>query len=168
MFTRRVRFLILTSLVGMLAALPVATLAHSVTPEEQTLTIHDARTGTGPCGFAVQRDVEGTVAVTPSIDDAGNLTLAIEPVDLRGTLVNPANGKSVDLRWITQNGKAGFGADGSTTEVALALTGHFVRGYDAARTDLQMDLPADDAEVLAFEAGVRSTDPWTHICGLLA
>ena len=168
MVTRRVRALILGSLVCMLATVPVATQANAVTPEAQTLTIRDSRTGTGPCGFAIQRDIEGTVAVTPSIDEAGNLMLALAPVDLHGTLANPANGKSVDLRWIRQNGKAGFGADGSTTEVALALTGHFVRGYDDARTDLGMDLPADSAEVLAFEAGVRAEDPWTHICGLLA
>ena len=168
MVSRRVRSLILGSLVCVLAALPVATLANSVTQEAQTITIRDSRTGTGPCGFAVQRDIEGTVAVTPSVDDEGNLMLALAPVDLHGTLVNPANGKSVDLRWIRQNGKAGFGADGSTTEVALALTGHFFRGYDGARTDLGMDLPADSAEILAFEAGVRAEDPWTHICGLLA
>jgi hypothetical protein len=168
MVTRRVRSLILGSLVCVLAALPVATLAHSVTQEEQVITIRDSRTGTGPCGFAIQRDIEGTVAVTPSIDDAGNLMLALAPVDLHGTLANPANGKSVDLRWIRQNGKAHFEADGETTAVGLALTGHFVRGYDNARTDLGMDLPADSAEILAFEAGGRAKDPWTHICGLLA
>jgi hypothetical protein len=150
-----------------LAAPPAATLANSVA-QEQSITIHDSRTGTGPCGFTIQRDVKGTVTVTPSIDDAGNLMLAIEPVDLRGTLVNPANGKSVDLRWIRQNGKAHFVADGETTAVGLALTGHFFRGYDNARADLGMDLPADSAEVLAFETGGRSADPWTHICGLLA
>ena len=168
MLTRRVRSLILGSLVCLLAAVPVVTLANPVTQEEQTIAIHDSRTGTGPCGFAIQRDIEGTVAVTPSIDDAGNLMLALAPVDLHGTLANPANGKSVDLRWIKQNGKTHVEADGSTMEVGLALTAHFARGYDDASTALGMDLPADSAEVLAFEAGVRAEDPWTHICGLLA
>jgi hypothetical protein len=168
MVTRRVRSLILGSLVCVLAAVPVATLAHAVTQEEQTITIQDSRTGTGPCGFAIQRDIEGTVAVTPSIDEAGTLMLALAPVDLHGTLANPANGKSVDLRWIRQNGKTHVEADGATMAVGLALTAHFARGYDNASTALGMDLPADNAEVLAFEAGVRAEDPWTHICGLLA
>jgi hypothetical protein len=168
MLSRHVRSLILASLVCVLAAVPVATLADPVMQEEQTLTIRDSRSGTGPCGFAVQRDIAGTVAVTPSIDDAGNLMLAIEPVDMHGILANPVNGKTVDLRWIRQNGKARVEADGSTMAVGLALTGYFFRGYDDARIDLAMDLPADNAEVVAFEAGVHSEDPWTHICGLLA
>lgn len=168
MVSRRVRSLILGSLVCVLAAVPVTTVANPVTQEEQTIAIHDSRTGTGPCGFAIQRDIAGTVAVTPSIDDAGNLMLALAPVDLHGILANPANGKSVDLRWIRQNGKTHVEADGSTMAVGLALTGYFVRGYDDARTDLEMDLPADSAEILAFEAGGRAEDPWTHICGLLA
>src|SRR5687767_12701879 len=104
MVTRRVRSLILGSLACVLAAVPVATLASSVTGEAQTLAIQDSRTGTGPCGFAIQRDIAGTVAVTPSIDAAGTLMLALAPVDLHGTLANPANGKSVDLHWIRQNG----------------------------------------------------------------
>lgn len=168
MFVQRSRRLLLACLMCVLAAPPLATLAISVPQEGQLLTIEDSRTGTGPCGFAVQRDIEGTVAVTPRIDDAGNLMLAIAPVTLHGTLTNPANGTAVEVRWIRQNGTTHVAADGATMEVGLALTGHFVRGYDDARADLGMDLPADSAELLVFEAGVRSEDPWTHICGLLA
>jgi hypothetical protein len=147
--------------------MPVATLADSVVPEGQTITIHDSRTGTGPCGFAVEREILGTMIVTPSIDDAGNLMLAFTPADLHGSLVNPANGKSVALRWIKPNGASLFTADSKTTAVGLALTGHFAGGYETSRTGLQMTMPADSAEVLKFEAGVASEDPWTHICGLL-
>jgi hypothetical protein len=168
MFTRRSRTLLLVSLTCVLATLPATTFADPVAQDEQTITIHDSRIGTGPCGFAIQREVKGTVAVTPNIDDAGNLMLAIEPVDLRGIVANPTNGKSVELHWIRQNGKSHFVADGETTVVGFALTGHFFRGYDNARADLEMTLPADNAEVVTFEAGVRSEDPWAHICGLLA
>jgi hypothetical protein len=169
MFALRSRVLLLVaSFACMVADLPGIAFADPAARDEQTLTIQDSRLGTGPCGFAIQRDIEGTVAITPSVDDAGNLMLTIAPVDLWGSLTNPANGKSVDLNWIRQNGKAHFGADGSSTEVALALTGHFFRGYDNARSDLAMALPADTAEMIAFETGARSEDPWTHICGLLA
>jgi hypothetical protein len=134
----------------------------------QTITIHDERTGDGPCGFMVERTLDGTVALVPSIDATGNLVLAIEPVTLHGTLSNPATGKSVELRWVRSNGVVDFGYDGTTTTVALALDGHFFRGYDGGRTDLTMTLPVDGAERLAFEAGERSADPWSHVCGFLA
>lgn len=166
--TQCIRFLLLAGFVCGVAALPISALADTTEQVEQTITIQDSRLGTGPCGFAVQRDIEGTVSVTPGIDDVGNLVIMIAPVDLSGTLGNPANGKSVDLRWIKQNGKAQFAADGSTTAVSMSLTGHFLRGYDSARTDLELALPADSAEVITFEAGAVSNDPWTHICGLLA
>jgi hypothetical protein len=104
------------------------TVAAQVAPATQTITIHDTRSGDGPCGFLVERTIEGTVAVVPSIDAAGNLVLAIEPVTLHGTLSNPATGKSVDLRWIRPNGVLGFGQDGGTMTVAWLLDGHFFRG----------------------------------------
>ena len=143
------------------------TVAAQVAPATQTITIHDARSGDGPCGFLVERTLDGTVAVIPSIDAAGNLVLAIEPVTLHGTLSNPATGKSVDLRWIRPNGVLGFGQDGGTMTVAWLLDGHFFRGKDNGRTDLTMSLPVDGAERVAFEPGQQSSDPWTHVCGLL-
>jgi hypothetical protein len=143
------------------------TVAAQVAPATQTITIHDTRSGDGPCGFLVERTLDGTVAVVPSIDAAGNLVLAIEPVTLHGTLSNPATGKSVELRWVRSNDVVDFGYDAETTTVAWALEGHFFRGYPGGRTDLTMSLPVDGAERLAFESGQRSSDPWTHVCGLL-
>jgi hypothetical protein len=134
----------------------------------QTITIHDTRSGDGPCGFLVERTLDGTVTLVPNIDAAGNLVLAIEPVTLHGTLSNPATGTSVELRWVRSNGVVDFGYDGTTTTIALALDGHFFRGYDGGRTDLTMTLPVNGAERLAFEAGQRSADPWSHVCGFLA
>ncbi len=162
-----VRALTLLALLGLLAALPTAVAAQDA-PTTQTITIHDARAGDGPCGFTVERTITGTVALVPSIDEAGNLVLAIEPVKLYGTLTNPATGKSVELRWIRPNGVIGFGQDGGTMTVSMALDGHFFRGYDSGRTNLTMTLPVDGAERLAFEPGQRASDPWSHVCGLLA
>ena len=149
------------------ATMPIAVDAEAASAP-QTITIHDERSGDGPCGFLVERTLDGTVALVPSIDATGNLVLAIEPVTLYGTLTNPATGKSVALRWVRSNGVVDFGSDGTTTTVALALDGHFFRGYPGGRTDLTMTLPVDGAERLAFEAGQRSADPWSHVCGLLA
>lgn len=161
------RALALVALTGLLATLPLTAVAQEA-PVAQTMTIHDVRSGNGPCGFPVERTIAGTIEIVPSIDSAGNLVLAVEPVTLHGTLSNPASGKSVELRWIRPNGVLGFGHDGRTTTVTWLLDGHFFRGYDNARTDLTMTLPVDGAEQVAFEPGQRSTDPWTHVCGLLA
>jgi hypothetical protein len=149
------------------ATMPIAVDAEAASAP-QTITIHDERSGDGPCGFLVERTLDGTVALVPSIDVAGNLILLIEPVTLHGTLSNPATGKAVELRWVRSNGVVDFGYDGTTTTVALALDGHFFRGYDGGRTDLTMMLPVDGAERLVFEVGQRSADPWSHVCGLLA
>lgn len=161
------RYLLLAGLVALSAAVPVA-----AAPEDaatQTINVEDSRTGTGPCGFAVQRDMWGTIKITPTVDDAGNLVMSVARVSLRGALSNPANGKSVDLRWVDQNGVMGFAVDGSTTSVAIALTGTFLRGYDdIGDTALSMDLPADGVETLTFAVGEPSGDPWAHVCGLLA
>jgi len=132
------------ALTALLAAHPIA-VAAAEAPTAQTITIHDARSGDGPCGFVVERTIDGTVALIPSIDAAGNLVLEIEPVTLHGTLTNPATGKSVDLRWVQSNGVTGFGQDSGTMTVTWALDGHFLRGYDRGRTDLTMALPVDGA-----------------------
>jgi hypothetical protein len=166
-FTTVVRSAFIVALFGIGAILPAAVKAEEA-PAAQTIMIRDTRSGDGPCGFAVERTIEGTVALVPSIDAAGDLVLAIEPVNLHGTLTNPATGKSVELRWIQPNGAIDFGRDGKTTTVALLLDGHFFRGYDIGRTDLTMSLPADGAEHVTFEPGKRYSDPWTHVCGLLA
>jgi hypothetical protein len=159
--------LALLAATGLLATVPITTAAPEA-PATQTITIHDQRAGDGPCGFLVERTLDGTVALVPTIDVAGNLVLAIEPVMLHGTLTNPATGKSVELRWVSSNGMVDFGHDDETTTVAWALDGHFFRGYPGGRTDLTMTLPLDGAERLAFESGQRSADPWSHVCGLLA
>lgn len=165
----RSRSLLLAGLMCALTALPVAALADPDGQEPQTLAVDDSRTGDGPCGFAVRQDIEGTIPVTTSLDGTGHLVLVIEAADLQGKLTNPANGKSIELRWVTQNGKAGFNMDGPTTTMAVALTGYFLRGYaDISRGDLPMDLPADGAELAAFEAGAHSADPWAQVCGQLA
>jgi len=149
------------------ATIPIAVEAEDASAP-QTITIHDERAGDGPCGFLVERTLDGTVALVPSIDATGNLVLAIEPATLHGTLTNPATGKTVALRWVRSNGVVDFGYDGTTATVALALDGHFFRGRDGERTDLTMTLPLNGAERLAFEPGQRSADPWSHVCGLLA
>ena len=149
------------------ATMPIAVEAEAASVP-QAITIHDERAGDGPCGFLVERTLDGTVALVTSIDATGNLVLAIEPVTLYGTLINPATGKSVALDWVRSNGVVDFGYDGKTTTIALALDGHFFRGRDGQRTDLAMTLPVDGAERLAFEPGQRSADPWSHVCGLLA
>ena len=149
------------------ATMPIAVDAEAASAP-QTITIHDERAGDGPCGFLVERTLDGTVALVPSIDATGNLVLAIEPITLYGTLINPATGKSVALDWVRSNGVVDFGYDGTTATVALALDGHFFRGRDGERTDLTMTLPLNGAERLAFEPGQRSADPWSHVCGLLA
>lgn len=157
----------LFAVTGMLAMLPISVAAQDA-PAGQMVTIQDVRAGDGPCGFMVERTIEGTVAIVPSIDAGGNLVLAMEPITLRGMLTNPATGKSVELRWIRPNGVIGFGQDGGTTTVAWLLDGYFFRGYDNGRNDLTMTLPVDGADIVAFEPGQRSSDPWTHVCGLLA
>jgi hypothetical protein len=159
--------LALLAATGLLATVPV-TMAAQEAPARQTITIHEERVGDGPCDFLVERTVDGTVALVPSIDAAGNLVLAIAPVTLHGALTNPATGKSVELRWVRSNGMVDFGHDDETTTVAWALDGHFFRGHEGGRTYLTMTLPLDGGERLAFEAGQHSADPWTHACGLLA
>ncbi len=161
------RYLLLVGLVALSTAVPVA--AAQENAATQTINVEDSRTGTGPCGFAVQRDMHGTVKITPTVDDAGNLVMSVDRVSLRGTLSNPANGKSVELRWVDQNGIVGFAVDGSTTSVAIALTGRFLRDYDdMGDAALGMNLPSNGAETLTFAAGEPSRDPWAHVCGLLA
>ena len=63
-----------------------------------------------------------------------------ELMEMLGLRIDP---EPVDLRWIRQNGTTHVEADGLTMAVGLALTGHFFRGYDNARTDLGMDLRYD-------------------------
>jgi len=158
--------LALAVLLGLLATFP-ATAAEEA-PSSQTIAIHDVRSGDGPCDFLVERTIEGTVRLQPSIDSAGNLVLAIEPVTLHGMLSNPATGKSVELHLIQPNGVLGFGHDNGTMMVSMALEGHFFRCYDPGRTSLTMALPADGAERVIYEAGQLAADPWSHVCGLLA
>ena len=160
--------------IGLLSLL-VAPAAHIASAAEspkgedtQIVTVADSRTGDGPCGFAVQRDIAGDVELTPRIDDRGNLVLAVAPINLSGTLTNPATSKSVDINWVRQNGEIRFGTDGKGTTLEIALTGYFFRGYDTARTDLELTLPVDGGYLASFEPGQRSTDPWGHVCALLA
>jgi hypothetical protein len=165
------RYLALAALAALLAAVPAAVLGAATgdEPATQTNALNDSRTGSGPCGFPVRRDIAGTVELTPRIDAAGNLVLAIEHVDLGGRLTNPANGKAIELRWVKQNGATTFRADGVQTSLALALTGYFMRGgEDPTRSDLAMDLPADGAPLIDFEPGAGAEEPWAHVCGLLA
>ncbi|MDP9473622.1 MAG: hypothetical protein M3Q71_23670 [Chloroflexota bacterium] len=158
--------LLLVGLVALLATLPAAAAQKDGGPAVQTLTIRDTRTGTGPCGFAVQRDIDGTVAVTPSLDDAGILTLAIDQIDLRGHFVNPANGKSVVLTQVKRNGHVSLDTDGSTTAVALALTGHVFPGYDDSRIDLALGQPGGGVG-FAFAPEEHAEETWGRVCELL-
>jgi hypothetical protein len=139
------------------------------TRDSKDLPQFPSRTDTGPCDFAVQREISGTVKVTPSVDAAGNLNFTIERVSLHGSLSNPANGKAVTLHWIDQNGEVGLAVEGTSAVVAVPVRGHFVRRYDeTGGLSLSMDLPADGVAALAFAPGQSSPDAWTHVCGLLA
>jgi hypothetical protein len=148
--------------------IPAPLAAADQTFDTQEIAISDSRTGAGPCGFKVQRNLEGTVSVTPGIDDEGHLVLMINEVQMVGTLTNPSNGKSTDIRWVHQNDYVSIVADGTTTEVVLGLDGTLSRGYDSGRSSLQMGLPLDGADLVEFAAGERADDPWSHVCGLLA
>ncbi len=136
--------------------------------DKQVVTIEDTRAGTGPCGFAVQRELEGAITITPRIDDTGQLVLTISKVDMYGILTNPENGKSVEIRWVQQNGGIGFVTNGASIDVLLGIDGTLFRGYDTASSELTLDLPADGAEFVEFTPGDRHEDPWAHVCGLLA
>jgi hypothetical protein len=174
MRTPPVRFLLLVALAAGLAGLWAATAAADHVrpvrdPAAQTLAIHDTRTGTGPCGFAVRRDLAGSVSVIPRVDAAGNLVLAVEAASLRGTLTNPATGRTLDLGRVAQSGAAGFASTGGGETLTLALAGEIARAAgDGARTGLAMELPGDGAGRVAYVAGARADDPWSHACGLLA
>lgn len=50
----------------------------------------------------------------------------------------------------------------------MGLEGMLFRGYDSARAEVAMDLPADDGSLVSFTPGERTDDPWAHVCGLLA
>lgn len=168
MSATRAHVLLLAGLIALAAALPVAAAQKGDGAAVQTLTIRDTRTGTGPCGFAVQRDIDGTVAVIPSLDDAGILRLAIERVDLRGRFVNPANGKSVALSQVKRNGQISLGVDGSTTALDLALIGHVFSGYEDARIELAMGQPVGAAPGFSLAREKGAAETWDRVCKLLS
>lgn len=162
------RRVLVVFLVGTMLTVPVAGAADQAT-DSQEITISDTRTGTGPCGFKIQRDLEGKVSVSPRIDDAGNLVMSINDVELVGTLSNPANGKSMDIRWVHQNSYVSIVADGTTTEVLLGLDGSLFREYmDDGQSGLPMGLPLDGADLVAFTAGEHSDDAWAQVCSSLS
>jgi hypothetical protein len=166
---RRLPYVLLGAVLVSLAGLTgVAADDHTNTTTAQTIEVADSRTGDGPCGFPVQRDIAGSVEVVPTIDASGNLVLTVDPVSLHGSLTNPANGKSVELKWVEQNSDAVLAANGTDATVSLALTGRIFRGYDVAPSAVALNLPADGAELVEFEPGGRSQDAWAHVCGLLA
>lgn len=131
--------------------------------EPQTIHITDRRTGDGPCGFEIPRDLEDLLEVTPVIEDSGTLVLSIQPVILHGTPTNPANGTTVELTRVRQNGMLNFDISGSSTDVSPSLIGHVMRDYDAADAKLDMNLPANGIEALDFAPGQHSQDPWPHV-----
>lgn len=134
----------------------------------QEISITDSRSGASPCGFVVQRELEGTLTVESSLDTDGRLVLAITGVDVTGTLTNPANGQSVAIILVRHNGEVGISERGHAIEVTMGLSGWFHRGYDTADAQLALSLPADDADVLDVIAGERYEDPWAQVCSLLA
>ena len=161
------RLFVLAGLAALMTALPAAAAPDG--SAAQTVAVDDSRTGTGPCGFTVQRDLHGTVEISPSVDAAGNLVMAIDRVNLRGELTNLANGKTVDLWLMDQSVTVGLAGNGSPSSIELPLTGRYLRKYDDPGNGLlTMDMPADGASLLPFVAGKPASDPWTHVCGLLA
>ncbi len=158
----------LFALLALASGMATATATDAEPLEPQTIHITDTGTGDGPCGFEIQHDLDGEFKVTPVIDDSGALVLSIQPLSLHGTLTNPANGASVELKWVCQNGMVSFDFNGSSTDVSLPLIGHLMRGYDTADSKVEMNLPANGVEPLTFEPGQHSPDPWAHVCGLLS
>lgn len=166
----RIHPLLRVLFVAVVSTLIAASLLGSAAQElaEQVITVSDTRTGTGPCGFPVQRDLEGTITVTPRIDDAGQLVLTIGKVDIDGRVTNMENGKSVDIHWVQQNSGIGFATNGTSIDVMLGIDGTMSRGYDTGDVTLSLDLPSDEAKLTEFTPGDRHEDPWAHVCGLLA
>lgn len=138
-------------------------------PTEPTvIPVQHSQSGTGPCGFTIEREVEGTLSVTPSLDGEGNLVLMIEDVELHGTITNPANDRVVEIRWVRQQGSVGFEYHGSSSSVLLQLVGSVDRGYDTANAELTMDLPSDVAETIPFVPQGPNREAWAHVCGFLS
>ena len=131
------------------------------------IPVHDSRSGDGPCGFSIRRDLRGTVTVTPSLDQRGNLVLTVDGVDLRGTIANPETGQSVEILWVHQNGTVAFVSNGSAASMLLQLTGTLNRGYDTADGALTMDLPRDGAGTVAFVPGEHQAQAWAQVCAML-
>lgn len=127
---------------------PVA-LSSALAPEHvddaTVIQVQHSQSGDGPCGFSIQRDLEGTVRVTPSLDGQGNLVLMIDDVQLSGTLTNLENNRVVEIRWVRQDGLVGSQFNGSATTIMLQLVGSVNRGYDPADSTITMDLPLDGA-----------------------
>ena len=160
------------SLLFALGAGPAMGSAAQDTTEELTepvaVPIQHSQSGTGPCGFTIQRDLEGTVSVTPSMDDEGNLVLKIENVQLRGTLTNPENDRVVEIRWTRQGGTVGFEYGEGSANVVLGLKGSLNRGYDSGNTELSLDLPSDLAETIPFVPQGNNREAWAHVCAFLS
>ncbi len=142
--------------------------ATAQTTESIVIPVKDSRSGDGPCGFTIHRDLEGSVSITPSLDDDGNLVLTVEDVDLHGVLSNPDNGQSVEIQWVQQNGSFGFDSNGSSTNIHLQLTGTVNRGYDTADSELALHLPLDGAETTTFVPEGRNIETWAHVCATLS
>ncbi|HEV2121875.1 MAG TPA: hypothetical protein VGW38_03750 [Chloroflexota bacterium] len=136
--------------------------------EPTVIPVQHSQSGTGPCGFTIQRDLEGTVSVTPTLDGQGNLVLMIEDVDLTGTITNPENSRVVEIQWVRQGGMVGFQFEGGTSNVLLELVGTLNRGYDTADTELTMDLPSDVAETIPFVPQERNEEAWAEVCSFLS
>ena len=136
--------------------------------EPAVIPLQHSQSGTGPCGFTIQRDLEGTVSVTPSMDDEGNLVLKIEDVQLHGTITNPANDRVVEIRWARQHGTVGFDYGEGSANVVLGLRGSLNRGYDSGNTELTLDLPSDLAETIPFVPQGNNREAWSHVCAFLS
>lgn len=150
---------------------PASTDASALGPEHideaTVIQVQHSQSGDGPCGFSIQRDLEGTVRVTPSLDDQGNLVLMIDDVQLSGTLTNLENNQVVEIRWVRQDGSVGSEFNGSATTIMLQLVGSVNRGYDSADSTITMDLPLDGAETISFVTDGQNAKAWAHVCALL-
>jgi hypothetical protein len=160
----RVLFLIFAST---LFTVPVVAAADEPAAT-QVITVTDTRSGDGPCGFQVQRDLNGTVSLVTGVDAFGNLIITVEAVTMTGSLTNPENDQSVDIRWIHRNGDVSFAANGTSVDLMIGLSADYNRGYETADSRLAMELPQDGAEVVVFTSGEPAADPWANVCGLLA
>lgn len=123
------RAVVLTA-VAVLAAVALPSSASAALPEcppdappergTCVFTVEDHRLTSEPCGFPLQLDAVGRILYTPRRDRQGNLVGESFRPNIRITLTNPANGRTVEDRDVGLD-KATFLPDGSIRVLSTGL-----------------------------------------------